>query len=67
MCDGLYTVSESANDNVYATYSSHMNAARGTNRLVDDDDDDVDVTTVNLNDFQLYATISLLLDHVGQK
>ena len=65
MCDGLYTVSESANDNVYASYSSHMNAARGTNRLVDDDD--VDVTTVNLNDFRVYLAISLILRYVGQK
>ena len=45
-----------------------MNAAGGTNRLVDDDDDDddVDVTTVNLNDFRVYVAISLLLSYVGQ-
>ena len=43
-----------------------MNAAGGTNRLVDDDDD-VDVTMVNLNDFRVYMAISLLLDYVGQK
>ena len=67
MCVRLYTVSESANDSVYV--SSHMNAAGGTNRLVDDDDDDddVDVTTVNLNDFRVYVAISLLLSYVGQK
>ena len=51
-------------DGAYVSYLSIVNAAGGTNRLVDDDD--VDVTTVNLNDFRLYATISLLLDHVGK-
>ena len=62
MCVRLYTVSESANDSVYV--SSHMNAAGGTNRLVDDDD--VDVTTVKMNDFRVYVAISLLLSYVGQ-
>ena len=52
-------------DDAYVSYLSIVNAAGGTNRLVDDDD--VDVTTVNLNDFRLYIAISLLLDHVGQK
>ena len=56
-------------DGAYVSYLSIVNAAGGTNRLVDDDDDDddVEVIMVNLNDFRLYIAISLLLDHVGQK
>ena len=50
MCDGLYTVSESAND-TYVSYLSRVNAAGGTKSLCvcacertyvrHDDDDDV--------------------------